>query len=68
MNKTHRKGPNPEAEYREAQIEKNRTVVPKTDSLVSNGRSIVTSRTEGDIEVIIVNKPQPTKDLDNSTS
>lgn len=68
MHKTHRKGPSPESEYQKAQIEENRIVVPKTDSLLSNGRSIVTARTEGEIEVIIVNKAQPTENVDTAIS
>jgi len=66
MNKTNHR--DPDSICQKAQVEESPAAVTETDSLEPNPRSIVTSRTEGDIEVIIVNKPQPTKDMDNLTS
>jgi len=68
MNKTYEKEPSSSPEYQKAETGETRDVVPKTDSEVSRTRSIVTSRTEGTIEAIIINKAQPTKDADKSTS
>lgn len=68
MNKTYEKEPSPSPEYRKAEVGETPDMVPKTDSAVPEKRSIVTSRTEGTIEVIIINKSLPTPDTDKSTS
>ena len=68
MSKTYEKQLGPRPEYKKAEIRKADNIVSDTNRVGPSPRSIVTSRTEGTIEVIIVNKPQPTKSIDKSTS
>jgi len=68
VSKTYGKELGPDPEYRKAETGNIGESVARTDQNGQSSRSISTSRTEGTIEVIIVNKPDPTKSIDNSTS
>jgi len=58
MNRNCSEGPVGTPEYRKAQTQKSTEVTKKTDSTVSNPRSIATSHIQGEIRVILVNKDQ----------
>jgi hypothetical protein len=67
MNKTYEKEERFPPEYKKAR-HVTPQIVSRTDSVPSTSRSIATSCTEGTIKVILINKPQPSKDVDKSTS
>lgn len=68
MSKTYGIRPGPLPEYKKAETQETGDTPSDTNRVGPNPRSIATSCTEGTIKVIIVNKPQPTKSVDKSTS
>jgi len=67
MSKTYGKEQVPEPKYQKAKTGKVSDILNKTNGSISRQRSIATAHIDGSIEVIIVNKPQPSKNIDLST-
>ena len=67
MSKTYGKDEIPKGKYQRAVTEEVLDLSNKTNSSLSKQRFIATSCIDGSIEVIIVNKPQSSKNIDKST-
>ncbi len=67
MRNTNGEDSGPPAEYQKVET-RNVGKSVKTDQVGRNPRSISTSCTEGTIKVILINKPDHTKNIDRSTS
>ncbi len=68
MSKTSGKEPVSPPDYRKAETGEVGESNPSTYQMRSSSRSIATSRTEGTIKVIVINKPDLTQSIDKSTS
>ena len=68
MSKTSGKKAVPTPEYRKAETGEVGESSSNTHRVRSTSRSIATSRTEGTIKVIVINKPDRTQSIDKSTS
>ena len=65
---TYNKEPYFSAEYRKAQTAKPAQETPNTNPILPTQRSVATSKTDGTIQVMVVNKEYPERNIDTSTS